>query len=36
MKRAIDLQPRQSRPGAKRPDFAELIRRGSLRELLYP
>jgi tetratricopeptide (TPR) repeat protein len=36
MKRAIDLQPRNRALARNDPDFAELIRRGSLRELLYP
>jgi tetratricopeptide (TPR) repeat protein len=36
MKRAIDLQPRNRALARNDPDFTELIRRGSLRELLYP
>jgi tetratricopeptide (TPR) repeat protein len=36
MKRAIDLQPRNRVLARNDPDFAELIQRGWLRELLYP
>ncbi|MCE5311136.1 MAG: tetratricopeptide repeat protein [Acidobacteriales bacterium] len=36
MKRAIDIQPRNRALARNDPDFAELIQRGSLRELLYP
>ena len=36
MKRAIDLQPRNRALARNDPDFAELIHRGLLRELLYP
>jgi tetratricopeptide (TPR) repeat protein len=36
MKRAIDLQPRNRALARNDPDFAELIQRGWLRELLHP
>jgi tetratricopeptide (TPR) repeat protein len=36
MKRAIDLQPRNRTLARNDPDFAEMIQRGWLRELLHP